>query len=536
MSSSEAGGVVHPHVAHEGTVTSIDIGGDEQVEKLRAGSVGLLLVLFLCITGSAPLSVFMFNFPFAVGAGNERYAPAAFFFATIVLTIFSVAYVQMARRLRAAGGMFTYVSHGLGRTLGMVSGLSLAAAYTLFGASLIGGFAAFAQAKVASAFDMDPINWIWYAILGIIAMSALGYFDIPISAKILGVALITELFIIAAFTIGVFIQGGNDGVSIAPVLPWNAFKGIAFGLGIFIAFWSWVGFEAAPNYAEESKNPHRTIPIAVIASCVFVGVMYTLASWASVSSYGPANEAFDALTNGSTTVFGGEIPVDYLNFNVVPANELIGTWLGQLMSVFIITGAFACAAALNNAGLRYTYSLGREGLLPRALGRTHPKHKTPHMAVLAQGLIALAIVLIFRFAGHTGLDVYYWIAVQGVIWIILVQALTSLSVWAYFRKLPPDQRSFWKTTVCAWVGFLAQVLVLYLCYKYLSSLAAGDVWYVKELGQIGPWGGFEIDITWLGIIGVIVPVASLFYALWLRASDREKYDRAGRFINEGELA
>jgi amino acid transporter len=536
MPSSEAGGVVHPHLAHEGTVTSIDIGADENVEKLRAGSVGLLLVLFLCITGSAPLSVFMFNFPFAVGAGNEKYAPAAFFFATIVLTIFSVAYVQMARKLRAAGGMFTYVSHGLGQTLGMVSGLSLAAAYTLFGASLIGGFAAFAQAKVASAFDMDPINWIWYALLGIVCMSALGYFDIPISAKILGVFLITELVIIFAFTIGVFVQGGNDGVSIAPVLPWNAFKGIAFGLGIFIAFWSWVGFEAAPNYAEESKNPHRTIPIAVIGSCVFVGVLYTLASWASVSSYGPANQAFDALTNGSTTVFGGEIPVDYLNFNVVPANELIGTWLGQLMSVFIITGAFACAAALNNAGLRYTYSLGREGLLPKALGRTHPKHKTPHVAVFTQGAIALAIVLIFRFAGHTGLDVYYWIAVQGVIWIILVQALTSLSVWAYFRKLPAEERSFWKTTVCAWIGFLAQMLVLYLCYKYLSSLAAGDVWYVKELGQIGPWGGFEIDITWLGIIGVIIPVAALVYALWLRAADRVKYDRAGRFINEGELA
>ena len=55
MSSSEAGGM-HPHLVHEGTVTSIDISGREDVEKLRAGSVGLLLVLFLCITGSAPLS------------------------------------------------------------------------------------------------------------------------------------------------------------------------------------------------------------------------------------------------------------------------------------------------------------------------------------------------------------------------------------------------------------------------------------------------------------------------------------------------
>ncbi len=525
-----------PHMRHEGTVTSIDIADRDDVEKLKPNAIGLVSVLFLCITGSAPLAVFMFNFPFVVGAGNEQYAPAAFFFATIVLTIFSVAYVQMARKLRAAGGMFTYVSHGLGRTLGIMSGFSLAAAYTLFGASLIGGFAAFAQSKVASVFDADPINWFWYALIGIIGIALLGYFDIPISAKILGVALLLELAIIGIFTVGVFAQGGNDGISIEPVLPWNAFQGIAFGLGIFIAFWSWVGFEAAPNYAEESKDPHRIIPIAVYASCIFVGVLYTLAAWASVSSYGPANEAFDALTAGTTTVFGGEIAIDYLNFNVVPAEQLIGSWLGNGMEIFIITGAFACAAALNNAGLRYTYALGREGLLPRALGKTHPKHKTPHIAVLTQAVIALAIIAAFRFgADRTALDVYYWIAVQGVIWIILVQALTALAVWAYFRNQPASERHWWKTTVAPWIAFLAQVLVLYLCYKYLSSLAAGDVLYVKELGQIGNWAGFEIDITWLGIIGVAVPVAALAYALYLRAANPAKYETAGRFINEGDI-
>jgi amino acid transporter len=169
------------------------------------------------------------------------------------------------------------------------------------------------------------------------------------------------------------------------------------------------------------------------------------------------------------------------------------------------------------------------------LGRTHPKHKTPHVAVFTQGAIALAIVLIFRFAGHTGLDVYYWIAVQGVIWIILVQALTSLAVWAYFRRQPASERHWWKTTLAPWIGFIAQIVVLYLCYKYLSSLAAGDVWYVKELARIGPWGGFEIDITWLGIIGVAVPVIALVYALYLRSARIEKYETAGRFINEGAV-
>ena len=452
-------------------------------------ALGLIGVLFLCVTGSAPLAVFMFNFPFSVGAGNELGTPAGFLFATVVLTIFSVGYVQMARKLRAAGGMFTYVSHGLGRPLGLMSGTSLAAAYTLFAASLIGGFAAFLQVALNKGFlNIFPsvdIPWIYLALAGIAGVMLMGYFDIQISAKILGVALICELIVILTFTIGIFGQGGNDGISIDPVLPQNAFKGVAFGLGIFIAFWSWVGFEAAPNYAEESRNPHRTIPVAVYTSCIGVGILYTLASWASVTAYGTGNQAFDALNNTTTTVFGGKVPVDYLNFNVVPANHMIGWVLGSAMGYFIITGAFACAAALNNAGLRYTYSLGREGLLPRTLGRTHEKHRTPHMAVLFQGAISALLCLAFWFTNHAALDVYYWIAVQGVIWIVLVQALTSLSVWAYFRREHPTEMHWWKTTLAPWIGFIAQMVVLYLCYNQLTALGAGTAVYVKELSRSG---------------------------------------------------
>jgi amino acid transporter len=536
MASTEGGA---PSMHHEGTITSLDVSERADVEKLKGGSLGLLQVLFLCVTGSAPLAVFMFNFPFSVGAGNEKGTPAGFLFATVVLTIFSVGYVQMAKKLRAAGGMFTYVSHGLGRPWGLMSGLSLAAAYTLFGASLIGGFAAFAQNKLAE--NGHSVPWIWIALAGTVGIMLLGYFDIKISAQILGVALLCELAIILIFTIGVFIQGGNDGISAAPVNPINGFKGVAFGLGIFIAFWSWVGFEAAPNYAEESKNPLRTIPIAVYASCIGVGVLYTLASWASVTAYGTHNEAFDALSAGSTTVFGGKLGVDYLNFNVVPAQQLIGNWLGTAMSWFIITGAFACASALNNAGLRYTYSLGREGLLPKVLGRTHRTHRTPHMAVLFQGAICAAICLGFWFVNHLPLDVYYWIAVQGVIWILLVQALTSLSVWVYFRREHPTEQHWWKTILAPWIGFIAQIVVLYLCYNQLTALGAGTAIYVEKLFTIGPWSlgvfnwHFKLEMNWLGIIGIVVPVAGFLYAYYLRAADRARYEVAGRFINEGTL-
>ena len=86
MASMEGGG--HPTMHHEGTVTSLDVSGRDDVEKLKGGSLNLLGVLFLCVTGSAPLAVFMFNFPFSVGAGNEFGTPAGFLFATVVLASF----------------------------------------------------------------------------------------------------------------------------------------------------------------------------------------------------------------------------------------------------------------------------------------------------------------------------------------------------------------------------------------------------------------------------------------------------------------
>ena len=64
-------------------------------------------VIFVAVTGAAPISAMLFNVPFATGFGTGLYTPAAFLFATIILTIFSIGYVAMARKIRAAGGFYT---------------------------------------------------------------------------------------------------------------------------------------------------------------------------------------------------------------------------------------------------------------------------------------------------------------------------------------------------------------------------------------------------------------------------------------------
>ena len=135
----------------------------------------------------------------------------------------------------------------------------------------------------------------------------------------LGAALLGELAVILVMSFGILGQGGSDGLSIEPILPWNAFQGVAPGIGIFFAFWSWVGFEAAPNYAEESRDPVRIIPIAVYFSCIFVGTLYTIAAWAICLGLRPdQTRPFNARARADTVYQRPRGVVTDTNFDVLP--------------------------------------------------------------------------------------------------------------------------------------------------------------------------------------------------------------------------
>ena len=137
--------------------------GDSGVDRLKPNAIGLWGVIFVAVTGAAPISAMLFNVPFATGFGTGLYTPAAFLFATIILTIFSIGYVAMARKMRAAGGFYTFISHGLGRELGLATGITGALAYALFEVSLLGGFSYFAATNFNDWFGWE-IPWIAFAL------------------------------------------------------------------------------------------------------------------------------------------------------------------------------------------------------------------------------------------------------------------------------------------------------------------------------------------------------------------------------------
>src|SRR5260370_29362465 len=151
-------GTVEPLAQAEADI--FDVSKRADVSTLRKHAVGLPGVLFLTVTGSAPISAMLFNTPLVVGYGNGLGAPAAFIFATVILTIFSVGYVAMSRKVTTAGGFYSYISHGLGREFGLGSGFAGGVAYSVFEASLCGGFAFFLNQNLSQIGTATGPGWL----------------------------------------------------------------------------------------------------------------------------------------------------------------------------------------------------------------------------------------------------------------------------------------------------------------------------------------------------------------------------------------
>jgi len=497
---------------------SYDVAGRRDVDLLHSKAVGLIGVLFLTVTGAAPISAMLFNTPVAVGFGDGIGAPAAFLFATIVLLIFSVGYAAMAGKVTAVGGFYSFISHGLGRELGMAMGFGSVVAYSVFEASLCGGFAYFMNLKIHDLAGID-VQWPYLALFMVALIAILTYFDVKISTWVLGIALISEVVILVIFDLGIFTNSAAN-VQSAALNPMNAFKGFpkvgdlaegAAAIGLFFAFWSWVGFEMAPNYGEESRDPKRIVPLSLYISVLGLGIFYIITSWAGISAYPTVDDAIKIAQTDSA------------HFYLTPASTMVAPWVGSLMSYLILTGSFACGMAFHNTAARYFYSLGRERVFPAVLGKTHPVYKSPYVASFTQSAIAaILIVLFWVFAGGNDptaqayVMVYGLLAVMGTMLILLAQALVSVAIIVYFRKNHPAEHHWWSTLLAPLISFIAQVYVIYLMISQMDFLGAGLA--------LANW------IVWINLAVLVIGIAG---ALYLKTSDPKKYDEIGRLIFQG---
>ena len=162
------------------------------------------------------------------------------------------------------------------------------------------------------------------------------------------------------------------------------------------------------------------------------------------------------------------------------------------MQVLILTGSFACAMAFHNVAMRYFYAMGREGILPRALGKTHPTHKSPYVASITRPWSRSCIVLAWGIGAGFGfadaadtayVRIYTMMAVQGVVWHPGDPGRVRAGRDRVHRA-PQAPRLVWLVVVvCPIIAIVGQVFAIYLLFKNIDVLA-GTIGYVDLIGPI----------------------------------------------------
>jgi amino acid transporter len=357
--------------------------GLEQGPGLRHGSVGLTGTIAQSLSVIAPaMSGAFITYLVALKAGGA--APLAYVLAMGACMILAGVIKEFASRLPSAGSLYTYTANGLGPVAGWITGWAYTIGLIFAGVAVLAGFGSFVS-LVAIDRGLPTIFQQWYlwAAVGLVLYFVLSYYDVRFSTR-------TEV-VVAALTAGALLllafiiigDGGAQGNTLDAFSPGAA--GVSFGLvlgGLAFGILSFTGFETAAVLAEESDNPRRNVPLAIFSAVLIAGAFYVVMTYATSIGYG-----VEAATTKWPESAGGLQPL---------AAEYAG-WLSNWVLLAGGVAALFCGLGLHNAITRMLFAMGREGMLPAALGRAHPKRQTPHVAIVVHLAIMVVLTLLLVF-------------------------------------------------------------------------------------------------------------------------------------------
>jgi len=389
-------------------------------DGLAKSAIGTADLVFFVVAAAAPLTAMAGVAPAAIGMGGMA-APLGYVLSGALLALFATGFTAMSRYVRNAGAFYAYIARGLGKAVGVGAAYVAVVSYNLIEIGMVSCFGYFTSTGVEDLFGLELPWWLWA--LGCVAgVAALGWLRVTLSAKVLGIALALEVLVLLVLEIGVLGDRGASTFDMGVFDPSHlSGDGVA---GMFVlAIGAFTGFEATAIYAEEARDPERTVPRATYIAVGFLALFYAFTVWVVMGAFG--GDASVAVANGdggADMVFGA-------------GSKFVGTWLADSMHILIITSAFAATLAFHNAATRYMYALGREGLLPRALGRVDRRTGSPNLAVLVQSGIGLVVVIVGALADVDPYSVtFLWPNGAGVLGVMAMQALAALAVYGFFRR------------------------------------------------------------------------------------------------------
>lgn len=467
-------------------------GGGESSEtgRLAGGKLSTAQIVFFVIAAASPLTVVLSTGPFSLRVGGIG-APGAMLATGIVLLLFAAGFTAMSKYVREAGAFYAYVTRGLGGTAGAGAAMMTMAAYGVCVIGFVGYFGVFANASISAVFSVD-VSWQVCSLVAAAIVAVVGYCQVDVGAKVLMFLVTLEVAVIVVLIVAVLVQGGPESASAAPLSPHNVFFAGGSGALFLLAFGAYVGVEGTAIYSEEAANPEHTIPRATYIAVAFLAIFYALAFWVVIYGYGTTGALKQAQGDGFLDMVFGQ------------ADTFVGQALVTAMRLLIVTSFLATIIAFHNACTRYMFSLGRSGMLPRLLSRTHPRMSSPHSASMVLSAITFVVVIA---AMVMGLDPYLelgtWLYASGVIGVVAAQALCAISVVMFFRR---DRRghSAARVTVAPLLGFVGLVGALFLMAKNFSYLSG--------------YTNFTPNALMIGAMPVVFVIGSVMHRLRERSS------------------
>jgi amino acid transporter len=423
--------------------------------KLR-GSLGVASIVFIVVAAASPLGVIGGPVPLGIAFGNGAGFPFTYIVATAVLLFFAVGFTAATPFVRSAGAFYAYVDRGIGRAAGLGTAFAALLSYLALEAGVFGLFGP-AVDGVLQSYGLPPVPWWVYAGIGFVVVSVLGYFNIALSGRVLAVLLIAEVLIVLVLdAVVVFGGGGPEGYSTGIFDPAQIVSG-APGFAILFAILSFIGFEATAVFRDEAKDPDRTIPRATYIALIAIGVFYTISSWVLITANGQSDIATKAGENAGT-ILG------------TTAEAYLGTVGGHIIQILFATSLFACILSFHNIGTRYFFSLSNKGVIHSGLSKPHARWGSPSRSSLLTSGIILVLVAVAVILGLDPITQFYtWLGGISSVGIVLLLAITSVSVIAIFRK-DAHELSPWKTTIAPAVGLIGLLAFLVIILVNLPVL------------------------------------------------------------------
>ena len=361
---------------------------------------------------------------------------------------------QFSRAQPSTGGFITFVGKTFGGTSAVTTALLCGAGYIIAISSVLvicGGFL-----SIMLNFYLGwNVPWIVFSLLmtaGAIVMMIRG---VAVSTKLAGFFFGFEMIVLLIVSVAALIKNGGH-LSGAPFEPHNitnGFSGLAAGFPL--AVYLFIGWENSAALAEETGNPRRNVPRAVFMSIAIMAATYILVAYATVTAFHYNGKA---------------LTLPLIPF--ITAAHSIGPWLAFIAYLAGLTSTLGVLIAAVNSQCRLIFNAGREGLLPRWIGKVHPVRRTPVNAIFTFVAIASAIVAVWALGhligGSTGslapLNYFDESGTMGTILILVVYFLANLALPFYYRRYRPTEFNVIKHVILPVLGMAAiAVPVYYLC-------------------------------------------------------------------------